>query len=154
MVGAVTIVINVVISIIRFPITSVNAPWKVYFVALSLPAFGLSVGYSVPKILRMDSVYARTVAIETAVQNFPLCFAVIILSFPRRYLVKIAFLPFVSALGVIICCTMLVLFYKLVKKIKKRKESYNSKNRRTLTNGDAEQAVELKLISEDVNPKV
>jgi len=99
----------------------------------------------------MDSVYARTVAIETAVQNFPLCFAVIILSFPRRYLAKIVLLPLVSALGVIVCCTMMVLYYKLVKKIKQRKKSNSNKNRKTLNNGDAAKFVEMELISSNGN---
>jgi len=46
---------------------------------------------------------------------------------------------------------MMVLYYKLVKKIKQRKKSNSNKNRKTLNNGDAAKFVEMELISSNGN---
>ena len=53
-----------------------------YFAAIMLGVFGISIGYAFAKLLRLHPRNARTVALETGIQNAPLAIAIIVLTFP------------------------------------------------------------------------
>ena len=58
-----------------------EAKATIYFAAVMLGLAGIVFGYIVARLLRMNSVDARTVAIETGLQNGPLAFSIIAITF-------------------------------------------------------------------------
>lgn len=148
-VGCLVILGTVVFSFILSPYMR-SADWKAYVGGFCLPAIGLVVGFVVPKILRMDYTYARTVAIETAFQNFPLCFAVITLSFERQHMIKLLMFPVVTSCGILFNNLVFVLGYRLLKVVKgKREGNENRKYKyKSVSKDEAKKAVELELFVE------
>lgn len=138
---------NIVLSVIRFPFFF-QAPWKAYFAGFSLPTVGITVGIVVSRIFRQDYKYARTVAIETAMQNFPLCIGVISLSFPRQHIPKLLLFPLVTGLGILCNCLALVIGYRIMKKCKDRKKSNKNRKCKIASEDEAKKEVEKELIVE------
>lgn len=121
---------------------------------LSLPAIGIVTGYVVPKILRMSNVYARTVAIETCMQNFPLCIGVVTLSFPHHLMPKLILVPMITGLGTLLNASTFALVYRVIKKIKELKGKHDDKKNRkpkSVSTCEAEKAVETGLLSKPLS---
>ncbi|EYR64384.1 transporter [Actinotalea ferrariae CF5-4] len=57
-------------------------PWQVYAVSVLLGLLGITIAYLISKAIRLHPANARTVALETGIQNGPLAIAIILLSFP------------------------------------------------------------------------
>ena len=96
-----------------------KASWKIYIGSFFLPFLGFIFGYVVAIIFRMDSIRARTVALETGIQNFPLCMTLISLSFPRALIPKLALFPLLYGVFVLTNSCIFVMIYKLRKSKKK-----------------------------------
>ncbi len=58
-----------------------GTPWQVYLVAVGLGLFGISVAYLMARAVRLHPVNARTVGLETGIQNGPLAVAIVVLTF-------------------------------------------------------------------------
>jgi len=116
------IVMTTVISLssFRYPFMY-SGPWKAYAASMCLPLVALTAGFVVPKLFRMSNAYARTVAMETSMQNAPLCFGVITLSFPKGDLPKIILIPLIGGLMILSTGISFTLVYRLVKKIREGK---------------------------------
>ncbi|MDO8337468.1 MAG: bile acid:sodium symporter [Microcella sp.] len=58
-----------------------STPWQTYVVAIGLGLFGILVAFGISKAIRLHPANARTVALETGIQNGPLAIAIILLTF-------------------------------------------------------------------------
>ena len=58
-----------------------NTTWQTYMVAIGLGLFGITLAYIFAKALRLHPMNARTVALETGIQNGPLAIAIILVTF-------------------------------------------------------------------------
>jgi bile acid transporter len=56
-------------------------PWQVFVVAIALGLVGITVAYFIARALRLHPANARTIGLETGIQNGPLAIAIITLSF-------------------------------------------------------------------------
>jgi bile acid transporter len=56
-------------------------PWQVYAVSVFLGLFGITVAYAIAKAIRLHPANARTVGLETGIQNGPLAIAIVLLTF-------------------------------------------------------------------------
>lgn len=102
-------------------------------------------GYALTKLLRMNNIYARTVAIETGAQNVPLTLTVISLSFSGDVLRSIAALPIICSNLMLAELIIFSFIYNIFKRLNKTRMS---KTITELEKDDAEKAVEMKLIVE------
>lgn len=139
-----TVGLSIVLLSVRFPYIY-RATWKSYVGGFSLPSVGITVGFVVPKLLRMDYSYARTVAIETALQNFPLCMGAITLSFSRQHTFKLLLVPLVTGLAIMVNCLTLVIVYRLMKIIKTRRERSENQKCNTITTDEGEHDIETEI---------
>lgn len=142
--GVILIGTVIVLYSVRFPYMY-HASWKPYIAGFTLPTCGIMTGYIVPKLLRMSNVYARTVAIETGIQNFPLCFGVMALSFSGDVLPKVLLIPLISGLAMVINCTAFVVLYILLKMIRGQKDGKKSRN--CELKNEVEKDTDVELIS-------
>ncbi len=58
-----------------------STPWQTYVVAIGLGLFGIAIAYGIAKAIRLHPANARTIALETGIQNGPLAIAIILLTF-------------------------------------------------------------------------
>ncbi len=58
-----------------------STAWQVYVVAIGLGLFGILIAYGISKAIRLHPANARTIALETGIQNGPLAIAIILLTF-------------------------------------------------------------------------
>ena len=59
----------------------VITPWQVYAVSILIGMLGISVAYGIGKAIKLHPANARTVALETGIQNGPLAIAIVLLTF-------------------------------------------------------------------------
>lgn len=91
--------------------------WKMYVAAILITVLGYSFGYIFSKVLKLSERQARTVSLETGIQNGPLTIAVILLSFSGSNVNEILWMPLLYALFVpITSATATYYFYLKSKK--------------------------------------
>jgi hypothetical protein len=56
--------------------------WQVYLVAVFLGLLGITIAYLIARAIKLHPMNARTVGLETGIQNGPLAIAIVLLSFP------------------------------------------------------------------------
>lgn len=98
-----------------------KSSWKIYIGAFSLPFVGFFFGYATARVFRMDAVHARTVSLETGIQNFPLCMTLISLSFPRRILPRLVLFPLLYGVFVLTNSCIFVLVYHVIQRFRNKK---------------------------------
>jgi len=58
-----------------------STPWQTYVVAIGLGFFGITIAYLLTRGLRLHPMNARTISLETGIQNGPLAIAIVLLNF-------------------------------------------------------------------------
>lgn len=99
--------------------------WGTYFGAITLGLFGFALGYGFSKLLRLHPRNARTVALETGIQNGPLAIAIIVFTFSGAEVQAINAVPVLYSLFIVITSTMLTLWFRRI----------NTANEQPLPNG-------------------
>lgn len=87
---------------------------SVYLGALGLSVIGFGLGYVVSVLVKLSPKQARTVSLETGIQNTPLTFAIILSSFPPDLASKILWLPLIYAPGVVLTSCVATLVFRRV----------------------------------------
>ena len=54
-----------------------STPWQTYLVAIGLGLFGITIAYWLTKAIKLHPMNARTIALETGIQNGPLAIAIV-----------------------------------------------------------------------------
>ena len=119
--GALSVVLVLSLISVRFPFMY-YASWRIYIGAIVLPFAGFLFGYIVARICRQDHVRCRTIALETGIQNFPLCMTLLILTFSKSMFAQIALFPLLYGVTCILCSLVFLAIYKIVQKVQSRRD--------------------------------
>jgi BASS family bile acid:Na+ symporter len=90
-----------------------STPWQTYVVAIGLGLFGIVVAYLLTRGFKMHPMNARTIALETGIQNGPLGIAIVLLNFsgdPRIGLVLIV--PALYSLFIVLISTAVTFWFR------------------------------------------
>jgi BASS family bile acid:Na+ symporter len=87
-----------------------------YAAAIALGSAGILFGYIVARTLRMDQTDARTVAIETGLQNGPLAFSIIALTFTGPDQQSYMAVPALYSFFIVIVASMVTLLFRVTAK--------------------------------------
>jgi len=90
-----------------------STPWQTFLVAIGLGLFGIFIAYMIAKAIRMHPMNARTVALETGIQNGPLAIAIVLLTFsgnPDIGLILIV--PALYSLFIVIIATFITFWFR------------------------------------------
>jgi predicted Na+-dependent transporter len=116
LVGAVVGVLVIVFLIVTWVPTNweflLEAAPEVYGAAIGLGRCGFLIGYWVARGRRMDPVKARTVSLETGIQNGPLAALVIIVSLSGIAQRDMLTVPVLYMLFIVMTSTVITLFYR------------------------------------------
>jgi len=91
----------------------VATPWQVFAVAILLGLVGITVAYVIARALRIHPANARTIGLETGIQNGPLAIAIITLTFqgnPR--LGELLLVPALYSLFIVIISLFVTLVFR------------------------------------------
>jgi BASS family bile acid:Na+ symporter len=99
--------------------------WATYFGSIVLGLFGFALGYGFSILLRLHPRNARTVALETGIQNGPLAIAIIAFTFAGTEAQSIMAVPVLYSLFIVITSTMVTFWFRRV----------NTANEQPLPNG-------------------
>jgi BASS family bile acid:Na+ symporter len=83
-----------------------------FFAAIMLGVFGILIGYAFARALRLHPRNARTVALETGIQNAPLAIAIIVLTFPADEQQSIIAVGALYSLFIVITSTLFTLVFR------------------------------------------
>jgi bile acid transporter len=87
-------------------------PWQVYIVAIFLGLIGISVAYLIARSIRLHPMNARTVGLETGIQNGPLAIAIVILSFDGPARDQVIMVPALYSLFIVIVATFVTFYFR------------------------------------------
>jgi BASS family bile acid:Na+ symporter len=99
--------------------------WATYVGSIVLGLFGFALGYGFSLLLRLHPRNARTVALETGIQNGPLAIAIIAFTFAGTEAQSVMAVPVLYSLFIVITSTMLTLWFRRI----------NTANEQPLPNG-------------------
>lgn len=99
--------------------------WATYFGSVVLGLFGFALGYGFSILLKLHPRNARTVALETGIQNGPLAIAIIAFTFAGTEAQAIMAVPVLYSLFIVITSTLVTLWFRRV----------NTANEQPLPNG-------------------
>jgi len=99
--------------------------WATYFASIVLGLFGMALGYGFAKALRLHPRNARTVALETGIQNGPLAIAIIAFTFAGTEAQSYMAVPVLYSLFIVITSAMVTMWFRRV----------NTANEQPLPNG-------------------
>jgi len=83
-----------------------------YIAAIGLGVFGISIGYAFARALRLHPRNARTVALETGIQNGPLAIAIIAFTFAGDEAQSYMAVPALYSLFIVIVSTLVTLVFR------------------------------------------
>jgi len=83
-----------------------------YVAAIGLGVFGISIGYAFARVLRLHPRNARTVALETGIQNGPLAIAIIAFTFSGTDAQSYMAVPALYSLFIVIVSTVVTLIFR------------------------------------------
>lgn len=90
-----------------------STPWQTYTVAIGLGLFGIAVAYGIARAIRLHPSNARTIGLETGIQNGPLAIAIVLLTFqgnPDIGLILIV--PALYSLFIVIVATFVTFWFR------------------------------------------
>ena len=90
-----------------------STPWQTYTVAIGLGLFGIAIAYAIARAIRLHPSNARTIGLETGIQNGPLAIAIVLLTFsgsPDIGLILIV--PALYSLFIVIVSTVVTFYFR------------------------------------------
>lgn len=91
-----------------------GTPASVFFAAIALGLFGFLCGYVLSRLLRLHPRDARTIGLETGIQNGPLAVALVVLTFAGTQQQEILAIPVLYSLFIVISSSVLTLWFRRI----------------------------------------
>ncbi|HSV87636.1 MAG TPA: bile acid:sodium symporter [Bacteroidales bacterium] len=91
-----------------------QTPWQVYVGTIGIGVVGFFFGYWVSRLLGMEPIYQRAISLETGIQNGPLSFAIILLSFQEPMQSQMVWLAILFSTFIVISSSLITLYYRRV----------------------------------------
>lgn len=91
-----------------------STPWQIYFAAIGLGVFGFGVGYAFARLVRQDKRRARTIALETGIQNGPLGVLIVLLTFKGDQQQAVLLIPVLYSLFIVLTSSALTIWFRRI----------------------------------------
>lgn len=91
-----------------------GTPASVFFGAIALGLVGFLCGYGLSRLLRLHPRNARTIALETGIQNGPLAVALVVLTFAGTQQQEILAIPVLYSLFIVITSSALTFWFRRI----------------------------------------
>lgn len=91
-----------------------TTPWPVFAAAIGIGVLGIAIGYGFATALRLHPRNARTIGLETGIQNGPLAVALVVLTFTGPEQQAILAVPVLYSLFIVITATILTFWFRKI----------------------------------------
>ena len=91
-----------------------QTPWQVYFGAIGLGVFGFAIGYVFARLVRQDRRRARTIALETGIQNGPLGVLIVLLTFTGTQQQEVLLIPVLYSLMIVLTSSAVTIWFRRI----------------------------------------
>lgn len=112
--GMIVILYLIGTAFVRHGKLFLQTPAEVYIGAISIGLIGFFFGFTVARILGIAPIFQRAISLETGIQNGPLSFAVILLSFTEPIQSQMIWLAILYSTFIVISSSMITLIYRKV----------------------------------------
>lgn len=112
--GIVVILFLVVSWVPRNHMLLATTPWQVYFGAIGLGVFGFAVGYVFARLVKQDTRRARTISLETGIQNGPLGVLIVLLTFDGVREQEVLLIPVLYSLFIVLTASVATVFFRRI----------------------------------------
>jgi len=91
-----------------------TTPWGVYFAAIGLGLIGMTLGFLLSRLLRQDQRRARTIALETGIQNGPLAVLIVLLTFQGEMQQQVLLIPVLYSLFIVLTSSAVTVWFRRI----------------------------------------
>lgn len=91
-----------------------NTSWQVYVGAIGLGLVGFLVGYTFARLVKQDPRRARTIALETGIQNGPLGILIVLMTFQGSKQMEVLLIPGLYSLFIVITSSMVTIWFRRI----------------------------------------
>jgi solute carrier family 10 (sodium/bile acid cotransporter), member 2 len=89
-----------------------TTPWPVYFASIGLGLIGMVLGYGLSRLLKQDGRRARTIALETGIQNGPLAVLIVLLTFQGEQQQQVLLIPVLYSLFIVLSSSAVTVWFR------------------------------------------
>ncbi len=89
-----------------------TTPWQVYVASIFLGVIGVLFGYNFAKALKIHPRSARTISLETGIQNGPLAITIVLLSFSDPQVDGVVLIPVLYSLFIVISASFITTYFR------------------------------------------
>ncbi len=112
--GIVVILFLILTWVPRNHMLLATTPWYVYFAAIGLGLIGMLLGYFLARGLKQDTVRARTIALETGIQNGPLGILIVLLTFKDEMQQQVLIVPVLYSLFIVLTSSAVTVWFRRI----------------------------------------
>jgi BASS family bile acid:Na+ symporter len=112
--GVVVIVFLIVTWVPRNHQLLATTPGPVYAAAIGIGLAGMALGYWLARRLRQDARRARTIALETGIQNGPLGVLIVVLTFEGEMQQQVLLIPVLYSLFIVLTSSAVTLWFRRI----------------------------------------
>jgi len=88
--------------------------FPVYAASIGLGLAGFALGYALSRVLRQDTRRARTIAMETGIQNGPLAVLIVVLSFTGTQQQEVLLIPVLYSLFIVLSSSAVTMWFRRI----------------------------------------
>lgn len=112
--GIIVIMYLVGTAFIRHGSLFLQTPFTVYIGSIAVGLIGFFFGYWFSRLLGVPPIFQRAISLETGIQNGPLAFAVILLSFTEPVQSQMIWLAILYSTFIVITSSVITLYYRKI----------------------------------------
>ena len=114
--GIIVIIYLIGTSFARHSGLMLQTPAAIYFSAISVGLLGFLFGFWMSRLFRLSPIFQRAISLETGIQNGPIAFAIILLSFAEPIQSQMLWLAILYSTFIVITSSFITLYYRKVGK--------------------------------------
>ncbi|MEX0772311.1 MAG: bile acid:sodium symporter [Balneolales bacterium] len=103
-------------ALIRHNSLFLSTPWELYAATIAIGLLGISFGYLISRLFKLPPIFQRAISLETGIQNTPVVFAIILLSFTGPIQSQMLWLAILYSTFIVAISSFVTLFYRKIGK--------------------------------------
>jgi bile acid transporter len=90
----------------------IETPWEIYAASICVGLLGFLFGFWMSRLFRLPPLFQRAISLETGIQNGPIAFAIILLSFTEPIQSQMLWLAILYSTFIVITSSIVTLYYR------------------------------------------
>ena len=114
--GIIVIIYLIGTAFVRHTGLLIQTPAEIYISAICVGLLGFLFGFWMSRVFRLSPIFQRAISLETGIQNGPIAFAIILLSFSEPYQSQMLWLAILYSTFIVVSSSFITLYYRKVGK--------------------------------------